>query len=246
MKKLIKLMLLACVLGMFCCIGVVGNCMSESAKLSVFLPNNSWLIHEVSTKLQQANRVPIDGWQTRIKVNFNCLERHGGSEQIVDINSILNKTIVNLSIPMGEKRIIGPAALSVTVKFDKPVASIDDEIRATDPPKDERNEIIPYEIKVMNIGSWGYEREINSIEEIANERFVDFLFDEEDTKLFLINLGTQSSGYILVDHDNHKLFWPRRDFCSFKKGQFAELKDVLSAYWRLIQQNDLCRRPHWI
>ncbi|MDR0691228.1 MAG: hypothetical protein LBF32_04225 [Streptococcaceae bacterium] len=245
-----KLMLLVCVLGMgmFCCVGTVGNCVEISipAKLSIFLPNDSWLIQEVGTKLQQANRVPVDGWQARIKVSFNCLERQGVSERIVDVNSVLNKTIVNLSIPMGERRNIGPAALSVVVKFDKPVANIDDAIRATNPPQDERNEIIPYEIKVMNIGSSGYERDINSMEGSADERFVDFLFNREDTKLFFVNLGTQSSGYILVDHDNHKLFWPCRDFYSFKKGQFAELNDVLRAYWGLIQQNNLCKRPHWI
>jgi hypothetical protein len=165
---------------------------------------------ELETKLQQANRIPIDGWQARVKVSFNCLEGQGVPKRVVNVNSVLNKTIVNLSIP------------------------------------DERNMVIPYEIKVMNIGSWGYERDINGMDEVANAEFIDFLFNDENTKLFFVNFGTRSSGYILVDHDGNKLFWPCRDFGSFKKGQFAELNNVFHVYWEWIRQNNLHKIICWM
>jgi hypothetical protein len=246
MQKLkILVLMLGVMVEIFCSFsfGMKVSCLSEAAKSSVYLPSNSWIIAQVERKLQQGGEIPQDNWKEKTMVSYSYLQ---GDVKNNDLNTVLDNTTAHLAVPIENGGDIDPTIVSVALKFFKPVENIDAALRASIFPKDTNGIEIPCEIIVWNPGSNGYFREMQSIEAAEGQVQVPFLFNNEETKLYSVSFGVYSSGYILIDPANNKLFWCRRPFASFKKNQFYNLNEVLAGYRQHVARRSLSRGPHWI
>jgi hypothetical protein len=229
MKKLFLIITLS----MFILIGTsnVGYCMSENSKNSIYLPNNSWVINKLYANLQStmhANSLHLE-WRKKVLINYNCVKT-GVPEGEFEFRKILEGDCIGLIIPMkDDDPFMGSVALQAIIRFGNYVENEDliGIMQATAEPR------IAYEIKIMsNIVSNSHQCNMAKMQEKERDQIVvdmGFVFDD-NVKLYSVNMGRCSEGYVLKDSQNHLLFWCCRGFWDFSREQFYNFKDVLNSY----------------
>ena len=206
---------------------VVGFGLPESAKNSVYLPNNSWVIDKLQGKFAaRPGYNPVESWKDNVMVTYECVDS-GTPEEAGDISAIFKKTkTVGLSVPMEDEPFVGPMASSVEVKFKEAIVNIRAKMVETTAQPAES-----CDLELLNLGSDGaYKKEMEkmALEEVTVPAS-EFTFDNE-TKVYSAGMDTYTWGYILEDKDGKRLFWCCHEVGEFKEGKFRKLADVLEGY----------------
>ena len=228
MKKVVITLLS---LGMLANFSLIGHCaITQEAKDSLYLPNNSWVLNKLEEKLTGTAYHPVENWKDKVSIGYACVD--SGAPNPETIPSVLKTSgTIGVAIPLdAAQEELGMDLLFAGIEFEKSfeIEDIVEVLNDTEQPTAGGD----CKVSIYNSGSGGdtYDAEITAMgKEQANIGAEDFTFDNQ-TKIYLAHMGDYTYGYILKDQNDKKLFWCCKAVNEFEKGKFYKLADVLNAY----------------
>ncbi len=227
MKKATTLLLS---LGMLANSSIIGHCaIAPKAKNSVYLPHDSWVVAKLQEKMEAAHYEPAEGWKDKISVGYTCVD--SGAPTVETMSSVIQSSWgAGISVPLkkGTHWFATDVYGGIKLEGSQDITNIIDVISAKEPPAGVRS----CKVEIYNPGSnfETYDHEITAMErEQGSVLGTDFTFNDE-TKIYQVNMGIYTYGYILQDDQDRKLFWCCKAANDFEKGKFYKLADVLNAY----------------
>ncbi|MDR0676636.1 MAG: hypothetical protein LBF97_06320, partial [Elusimicrobiota bacterium] len=86
------------------------------------MPENSWIINELWTKLETTRHSSKlhSEWKKKVLINYNCIKTGlPESEGEYEFQKIFEGNFIGLSIPMENDPFMGFVTLPATIKFEK-------------------------------------------------------------------------------------------------------------------------------